>query len=64
MTNLTVRNIPDEVIEKTRPRQITKEMQISILTEVCGSWEDNRSTKKIIDDIYKSRSKGRKIKIK
>ena len=64
MTNLTFRNIPDEVIEKTRPRQISKEMQISILTEVCGSWEDNRSTKKIIDDIYKSRSKGRKIKIK
>lgn len=92
MTNLTVRNIPDEVIEKikvlseierrslnneilvilekglqlhekTRPRQITKEMQISILTEVCGSWEDNRSTKKIIDDIYKSRSKGRKINL-
>jgi plasmid stability protein len=46
MTNLTFRNIPDEVIEKIRPRQITKEMQISILTEVCGSWEDNRSTKK------------------
>jgi plasmid stability protein len=63
MTNLTVRNIPDEVMEKTMPGHISKEMQVSILTEVCGSWEDNRSTKIIIDDIYKSRSKGRKIKL-
>ncbi len=92
MTNLTVRNIPDDVLEKirtlseverrslnneilvilekglqlhekTKPRQISKEMQLSILSDICGSWEDNRSTKKIIDDIYKSRSKGRKINL-
>lgn len=92
MANLTLRNIPDEMLSKLRTlseierrslnneilvvlerglqaeesnhhRHITTNTQLSLLTDICGKWEDSRSTKKVIEDIYFSRSKGRKVNL-
>ncbi len=91
--NITIRNIPDDVIEKIRTlskkekrslnseilmileksveekiendfhkqAHLNKETQIKIWEKLAGEWEDSRSTKEIIDDIYESRSLGREV---
>lgn len=93
MTNITVRNISEEVMENIKyfseidkrsvnsqilvmlekavsmdlynkednKNFISKETQLKLWDEIGGKWEDKRSTKKIIEDIYKKRSLGRKI---
>lgn len=92
MANLTLRNIPDEMLAKLRTlseierrslnneilvilekglqaeesnleRYISSNTQLSLLTDICGKWEDSRSTKKVIEDVYSSRSKGRKVNL-
>ncbi len=93
MTNITVKNIPDEIIEKIKilseiekrsinneilvilekglskkiytikKIQLSKDTQIKIWENLCGKWEDKRSTKEIIDDIYSNRSLGREINL-
>ncbi len=93
MINLTVRNIPDEIIKKIKTLseldkrslnneiliilekglfneiknkkviKISKETQINIWKKLAGLWEDKRSTKEILDDIYKNRSNGRDINL-
>ena len=93
MTNLTVRNIPDNLITKIKTlskidrrsinseilvilekglsniitkknkNKISKETQVAIWEELCGKWEDSRTTKKIIDDIVSSRTLGRKVEL-
>lgn len=92
MANLTLRNIPDEMLAKLRTlseierrslnneilvilekglqaeesnleRHISSNTQLSLLTDICGKWEDSRSTKKVIEDVYSSRSKGRKVNL-
>jgi plasmid stability protein len=93
MTNLTVRNIPDEIIDKIKTLseldkrslnneilvilekglftevktrkylKISKETQINIWKKLSGLWEDKRSTKEIVDDIYSNRSNGREINL-
>ena len=42
---------------------LNKEGQIAIWKELSGKWEDKRSTKKIIQDIYEARTLGRDIEI-
>ena len=42
-------------------RSISKEAQLKIWKAIAGKWEDKRTTKEIIKDIYSKRSKGRKI---
>ena len=84
--NLTIRNIPEEVINSIKKKaaknrrslnseilillerslkEITKEKEIEIaknqmsaLNEFVGKWNDDRSTKDIIADIYESRTVG------
>ena len=91
MVSLTVRNIPDDIINKIKllseldrrsinneilillekgllheiiskeHKILNKETQIRLWEKLSGSWEDMRSTKEIIDDIYSKRSTGREI---
>ena len=95
MINLTVRNIPDEVIGKIKTlatldrRSLNNELliviekglegetkahsekaasispaaQISIWQDLCGAWEDERSTQEIVDDIRSSRTMGREVNL-
>jgi plasmid stability protein len=93
MINLTIRNIPDEVIKKikalslverrslnceilvllekglvheynTREKKpLGKEAQLKLWADLSGSWKDNRSTKKIINDIYSDRTFGRDVSL-
>ena len=93
MTNITVRNIPDELLDKLRTlstlgkrslnseilmalekglyreseyatnfkNYLSKDTQIKIWQNLCGRWEDSRSTAEIISDIVESRSEGRSV---
>lgn len=93
MANITIRNIPDSVLEKIRTlsniekRSINsellllietglneetkrkgnaenippKETQLDIWDKLIGKWKDQRSSKEIIEDIYKNRTSGRQI---
>lgn len=55
-----------EAMEKqfpqTRPK-MSKEMQVSLWSELCGQWKDQRSTKEIIKEIVGSRTMGREISL-
>ena len=93
MANITIRNIPDSILEKIRTLStiekrsinnellliieaglneeserktkneniIPKESQIRIWEKLMGKWEDDRSAKEIIEDIYTHRTPGRNI---
>ncbi len=93
--NITVRNIPDEIIRKIRTlsqmgkrslnneillllersvqeeinyhseqkKKISKETQINVWKKLLSQWDDNRSTKEIIEDIYDNRTLGREIEL-
>ena len=93
--NITVRNIPDEIIRKIRTlsqmgkrslnneillllersvqeeinyhsaqkKNISKETQLNIWKNLKNQWDDNRSTKEIIEDIYNNRTLGREIEL-
>ena len=93
MINLTVRNIPDEIIKKIKTLsqidkrslnneiliilekglcneiknrnkiKISKETQINMWEKLSGLWEDKRSTKEIVEDIYSNRSPGREVNL-
>ena len=93
MVNLTIRNIPDEIINKIKTlshlekrslnneiliilekglfneinsrknKKISKEAQVKLWEKLSGLWQDQRTTKQIIDDIYSQRSKGRDINL-
>jgi len=75
LSKVNRRSINNEIlfiIEKRLERQlaksdirnsITKATQMEIWRRLSGKWMDDRNTKHIIKDIYKSRSKGRKIDI-
>jgi plasmid stability protein len=42
-------------------RYLSKSTQVEIWKQLMGTWEDTRSAKEIIDDIYSSRTTGRDI---
>lgn len=94
MINLTIRNIPNEIIDKIKVlseldkrslnseilvllensiikelkikkvnSMISKSTQIKLWEKLSGSWKDNRSSKKIINDIYENRTIGRDINL-
>jgi hypothetical protein len=44
-------------------KMITKDVQIQIWKSIAGAWQDKRTTKEIIKDIYEQRSMGRDIVI-
>lgn len=58
-------SVPDAIIKSLNLKSHSK-LRISILpietekknlTRFCGKWQDDRGANKIIEDIYKSRSK-------
>lgn len=42
---------------------ISAEAQLRLWRELSGKWKDDRSSEAIIDDIYKSRTPGRKVEL-
>jgi len=53
-----------EYEEKMQKRKyISKSTQIEIWQRLLGTWEDTRSTKDIIEDIYSHRTAGREINL-
>jgi plasmid stability protein len=74
LSNIEKRSINSELLllierglnEETRRKGDTenilpKETQIEIWDKLIGKWKDERSSKEIIDDIYKNRTSGRQI---
>ena len=41
----------------------SRELQLAIWEELAGSWEDDRSTEEIVDDIRASRTLGREVSL-
>ena len=95
MASITVRNIPDEVLERIRAlsaverrslnneilvilergtfreyeekllkrKYLSKSTQMEIWKRLVGTWEDTRSAKEIIEDIYSNRTAGREVEL-
>jgi plasmid stability protein len=93
--NLTIRNIPDEIVNEVRTLSrierrslnsqmlvilengltnnrrnavsersaVSKELQVDIWKGLAGRWEDERSTREVIDDIYAHRTMGRDVNL-
>lgn len=94
MANLTIRNIPDSILEQIKTlstldrrsmnseilvlleqavrsyqdnpgrfgnQVVSSETQVEIWRRLSGTWEDDRSTEEIVDDIYSSRTVGRDV---
>jgi len=49
--------------KKRENKNIPKSIQISLWKNMSGTWKDDRSTKEIINDIYKNRTIGREIEL-
>jgi plasmid stability protein len=47
--------------KETGTIMLSKESQIKMWESMSGTWDDNRSTKEIIEDIYSHRTKGRAV---
>ena len=95
MASITVRNIPDDVLERIRAlssidrrslnneilvllersasseleekllkrKYLSKSTQLEMWKRLAGTWEDSRSTREIIDDIYATRTTGREVEL-
>jgi len=95
MASITVRNIPDEILQRIRAlsaverrsinneilvilergtyteyeermlkrKYISKSTQLELWKSLTGKWEDNRSAKEIIEDIYSNRTLGREVQL-
>ena len=95
MANITIRNIPDDVLERIKklseierrslnsellmiiergasdllnakikePKSISSLSQTNLWRNLSSSWEDTRSTREIIEDIYQNRTMGRPIEL-
>lgn len=95
MASITIRDLPDSVLEKVRILSkkhrrsmnselllliesglehgeeratrgsgvLTPEMQSELWRQLAGTWEDDRSTEEIIEEIYRSRTKGRPVSL-
>ena len=93
--NLTIRNIPDEVINEVRSLSkierrslnsqmlvvlenglinksryagrekpsVSKELQVDLWKGFAERWEDERSAREVIDDIYEHRTMGRDVNL-
>ena len=95
MASITVRNIPEDVLERIRAlssierrslnneilvilergtyseyeeklikrKYLSKSTQMEIWKQLAGTWEDSRSAKEIIEDIYSHRTVGREVQL-
>ena len=93
MASFTVRNIPDDVLERIRAlssierrslnneilvilergtfseyeekllkrKFLSKSTQMDMWKRLVGTWDDNRTAKEIIEDIYSHRTTGRDV---
>ena len=87
--NITIRNIPDDVITKIKTisemekrslnseilmvlekgvqeeikNHISKSSQINIWKKLSNSWQDDRTTEEIKNDIYENRTLGREVNL-
>lgn len=53
-----------EALEKQIPQprpKMSMETQVSLWAELCGQWQDPKSTKKTIKEIYDARTLGREV---
>ena len=58
------KGIQEEIESHTeKSYSISKETQLKIWQKLAGLWQDERTTKEIIDDIIKNRSHGRDIEL-
>lgn len=46
-----------------RRKYLSKSTQMDIWRRLLGTWEDNRSAKEIIEDIYSHRTSGRDVQL-
>ena len=54
----------DEYEDKMLKRKyLAKATQLEIWKKLAGTWEDKRSAKEIIEDIYSHRTAGRDVKL-
>ena len=54
----------DEYEEKLQERKnLSKSTQLEIWKRLAGTWDDSRSAKEIIEDIYTHRTVGREVKL-
>src|SRR5271157_4612387 len=95
MASITIRNIPEEVLERIRAlsaierrslnneilvilergafseyeekllkrKFLSKSTQMEMWKRLAGTWEDTRSAKEIIEDIYFNRTAGREVEL-
>lgn len=93
--NITIRNIPDQVVNKIRAlakrerrslnneilmilekgldeklgrlfdfkSTISKDLQVDIWKNLSSKWQDDRSSKEIINDIYQHRTMRREVEL-
>jgi plasmid stability protein len=53
-----------EYEEKLQGRKfLSKETQVEIWKRLAGTWDDERTAKEIIEDIYSRRTAGRDVKL-
>ena len=54
----------DEYEEKLQKRKyLSKSTQLEIWKRLAGTWDDSRSAKEIIEDIYSHRTVGREVEL-
>ncbi|MDD9988032.1 MAG: hypothetical protein OXQ31_17285 [Spirochaetaceae bacterium] len=50
--------------QSRRAAVMSKQTQLRIWRSISGSWEDDRSTERIIADIYDQRTPGREVNLR
>jgi plasmid stability protein len=61
---LLERSASSELEEKLLKRKyLSKSTQLEMWKQLAGTWEDSRSTREIIDDIYATRTTGREVEL-
>ena len=53
----------DHAEQSRRGAVVSKETQLRIWRSIAGWWEDDRSTERIIADIYDQRTPGREVSL-
>ena len=53
----------DHAEQSRRAAVVSKETQLRIWRSIAGWWEDDRSTERIIADIYDQRTPGREVSL-
>lgn len=57
------RSPAESTISSQHANAVPKDTQLNIWRSIAGSWEDDRSTDRIIADIYGQRTPGREVSL-